>query len=134
MTLLHHAVSSLTTGPRVAEASRRSVRWLDRCIATHHASGKTQTQNLFAIVQGGLDTQLRDECLDEMIKRKDQVAGYAIGGLSGGEEKGTSVPFFSSLQRLTAALKAFSGECTGIFPGYPQSCWLTASQYQSMRC
>jgi tRNA-guanine family transglycosylase len=94
MTLLHHAVSSLTTGPRVAEASRRSVRWLDRCIVTHHASGKTQTQNLFAIAQGGLDTQLRDECLDEMIKRKDQVAGYAIGGLSGGEEKGTSVPCY----------------------------------------
>lgn len=81
-------MSSLTTGPRVAEASRRSVRWLDRCIEVHAASGRTDRQNLFAIVQGGLDPALRDECLEEMVKRKDGVAGYAIGGLSGGEEKG----------------------------------------------
>jgi tRNA-guanine family transglycosylase len=82
------AVPSLETGDRVAEASRRSVRWLDRCIATHNASGRKDRQNLFAIVQGGLDQKLRDECLEEMVKRKDEVAGYAIGGLSGGEEKG----------------------------------------------
>jgi queuine tRNA-ribosyltransferase catalytic subunit len=81
-------VSSLTVGPRVKEAMERSVRWLDRCIAQHKRSGKQATQNLFAIVQGGLDPQLRDQCLDEMIQRKDRVAGYAIGGLSGGEEKG----------------------------------------------
>ncbi len=81
-------VSSLTVGPRVGEAMERSVRWLDRCIAQHERSGKQATQNLFAIVQGGLDPQLRDKCLDEMIQRKDKVAGYAIGGLSGGEEKG----------------------------------------------
>jgi queuine tRNA-ribosyltransferase len=66
---------------------QRSVRWLDRCIKHHELSGKKDTQNLFAIVQGGLDHDLRDQCLDEMIKRKDGVAGYAIGGLSGGEEK-----------------------------------------------
>jgi queuine tRNA-ribosyltransferase len=82
-------VSSLTVGPRVGEAMRRSVRWLDRCIQFHEKSGKSDVQNLFAIVQGGLDPALRDECLDEMIKRQDKVAGYAIGGLSGGEEKGT---------------------------------------------
>ena len=64
------------------------MRWLDRCIVFHERSGKKDRHNLFAIVQGGLDHGLRDKCLDEMIKRKDQVAGYAIGGLSGGEEKG----------------------------------------------
>lgn len=66
----------------------RSIRWLDRCIEQHERAGKADTQNLFAIVQGGLDPELRDKCLDEMIKRRDRVAGYAIGGLSGGEEKG----------------------------------------------
>lgn len=66
----------------------RSVRWLDRCIEYHERSGKKDKHNLFAIVQGGLDYKLRDKCLVEMIKRKDGVAGYAIGGLSGGEEKG----------------------------------------------
>ena len=82
-------VSSLTTGPRVGEAMWRTIRWLDRCIEHHEKSGKANAQNLFAIVQGGLDEQLRDQCLEEMIERKDRVAGYAIGGLSGGEEKGT---------------------------------------------
>jgi len=66
----------------------RSVRWLDRCIEQHEKSGRKDRQNLFAIVQGGLDPTLRDQCLDAMIARKDRVAGYAIGGLSGGEEKG----------------------------------------------
>lgn len=86
-------VSSLTTGPRVGEAMERSVRWLDRCIEFHEQSGKKDVQNLFAIVQGGLDSGLRDQCLDEMIKRKDRVAGYAIGGLSGGEAKGRSMAY-----------------------------------------
>jgi len=83
-------VPSLLTGPRVEEAMERSVRWLDRCIAHHEKSGKKDTQNLFAIAQGGLDHGLRDRCLDMMIERKDSVAGYAIGGLSGGEEKGNN--------------------------------------------
>ncbi|KAL4246023.1 Queuine tRNA-ribosyltransferase-like protein [Abortiporus biennis] len=84
---LDDVVSSLTVGPRVAEAMWRTIRWLDRCIETHEKSGKHDVQNLFAIVQGGLDHELRDQCLQEMINRKDRVAGYAIGGLSGGEEK-----------------------------------------------
>ena len=55
------------------------------------------TQNLFAIVQGGLDARLRDLCVNEMINRKDRVAGYAIGGLSGGEEKGMPEMILSRL-------------------------------------
>jgi tRNA-guanine family transglycosylase len=66
----------------------RSIRWLDRCIAAHIKSGRASDQSLFAIIQGGLDHGLRDTCLNEMIKRKDSVPGYAVGGLSGGEAKG----------------------------------------------
>ncbi|GJJ06258.1 hypothetical protein Clacol_000449 [Clathrus columnatus] len=84
---LDDVVPSLTTGPRVEEAMWRSVRWLDRCIAQHKKTGQ-QHQNLFAIIQGGLNEELRRICLNEMVKRKDSVAGYAIGGLSGGEAKG----------------------------------------------
>ncbi|THH20426.1 hypothetical protein EW146_g933 [Bondarzewia mesenterica] len=76
---LDDVVSSLTMGPRVGDAMRRSVRWLDRCIEQHERAGKQDVQNLFAIVQGGLDVELRDQCLEEMIRRKDRVAGYAIG-------------------------------------------------------
>lgn len=66
----------------------RSVRWLDRCIEFHEKTGRNNTQNLFAIVQGGLDLGLRSRCLEEMVKRRNRVAGYAVGGLSGGEAKG----------------------------------------------
>ncbi|TTA69414.1 Queuine tRNA-ribosyltransferase catalytic subunit 1 [Bagarius yarrelli] len=82
MMQLDDVVSSTVTGPRVEEAMRRSVRWLDRCMA---ANKNPHRQNLFAIIQGGLNAELRRTCLDEMTKR--DVAGFAIGGLSGGEEK-----------------------------------------------
>lgn len=75
-----------TTSPdqaRIKEAMYRSVRWLDRCIAAHE---KPETQNLFCIVQGGLDLELRRECCREMVRR--DTPGIAIGGLSGGEAKG----------------------------------------------
>ncbi|KAJ7346658.1 tRNA-guanine(15) transglycosylase-like protein [Mycena albidolilacea] len=86
---------------RVEEAMERSVRWLDRCITRHNASGKQDRQNLFAIVQGGLDLELRDRCLTQMLERKDQVAGFAIGGLSGGEEKDV---FWRIISRCTEKL------------------------------
>ncbi|KAJ7770209.1 tRNA-guanine(15) transglycosylase-like protein [Mycena maculata] len=85
---LDDVVPSLTPDhARVEEAMERSVRWLDRCIAFHNNSGKQTTQNLFAIVQGGLDLELRHRCVMQMVERKNKVAGFAIGGLSGGEEK-----------------------------------------------
>ncbi|KAM0789649.1 hypothetical protein ACM66B_000451 [Microbotryomycetes sp. NB124-2] len=89
MMQLDDVVSSLTTGERMEEAMHRSVRWLDRCLAEHERSGRATKQNLFAIVQGGLDPVLRDKCLDQMLEphREQQIPGYAIGGLSGGEEK-----------------------------------------------
>lgn len=75
-------VSSTTTGPRVEEAMHRTTRWIDRCNRGH---ARPTEQNLFGIVQGGLDPALRDRCLDEMISK--DLPGYAIGGLSGGESK-----------------------------------------------
>ncbi|CAJ1075231.1 queuine tRNA-ribosyltransferase catalytic subunit 1 [Xyrichtys novacula] len=82
MMQLDDVVSSTVTGPRVEEAMHRSIRWLDRCIAANKNPDK---QNLFAIIQGGLNAELRKTCLDEMTQR--DVPGFAIGGLSGGEEK-----------------------------------------------
>ncbi|GAA5935475.1 tRNA-ribosyltransferase family protein [Sporobolomyces koalae] len=89
MMQLDDVVASLTTGERMEEAMWRSIRWLDRCIAEHEQSGRTDRQNLFAIVQGGLDHDLRDKCLRAMLEpeRESKLPGYAIGGLSGGEEK-----------------------------------------------
>lgn len=70
---------------RIKEATDRTLRWIDRCISAHR---KPESQNLFGIVQGHLDTKpggLREYSLKEMIKR--DLPGYAIGGLSGGEAK-----------------------------------------------
>ena len=74
-----------TTSPdhaRMKEAMERSVRWLDRCIAAHK---KTESQNLFCIIQGGLDLEMRRECCRLMVER--DTPGIAVGGLSGGEAK-----------------------------------------------
>lgn len=74
-----------TTSPdhaRIEEAMHRSIRWLDRCIAAH---ARPHDQNLFCIIQGGLDLELRRQCCEAMVAR--DTPGIAIGGLSGGEEK-----------------------------------------------
>ncbi|PAA72252.1 hypothetical protein BOX15_Mlig032107g1, partial [Macrostomum lignano] len=84
MMQLDDVVHSSTTGPRVKEAMERSIRWLDRCLA---ANARPTQQCLFPIVQGGLDSDLRIQSLDALASR--DVAGFAIGGLSGGEAKST---------------------------------------------
>ncbi|KAH6677917.1 queuine tRNA-ribosyltransferase [Plectosphaerella plurivora] len=75
----------VTTSPdevRMREAMERSVRWLDRCIEAH---ANPDRQNLFCIIQGGLDVEMRRECCRQMLER--DTPGIAIGGLSGGEAK-----------------------------------------------
>ena len=85
---LDDVVSSVSDDiERFKEATSRSIRWLDRCILAHK---RPQQQNLFGIIQGGLDISeggLRDLCLEAMIQR--DLPGYAIGGLAGGEDKGS---------------------------------------------
>eukprot|EP00850_Spirogloea_muscicola_P019818 SM000200S05808 [mRNA] locus=s200:31861:35051:+ [translate_table: standard] len=93
---LDDVVSSLVTGPRIEEAMWRSIRWLDRCVAAH---SRPHDQNLFGIIQGGLDPDLRAECLKEMVKR--DLPGYAIGGLAGGEDKES---FWRVVAQCTAGL------------------------------
>lgn len=114
-----------TTSPdetRMREAMYRSIRWLDRCIEEHlkpdplavtkKVGGKegdsyAMRQNLFCIIQGGLDLEMRRECCEEMVKR--DTPGIAIGGLSGGEAKEKYcqvfvVPFGRIEQRLIIGL------------------------------
>ena len=82
MMALDDVVQTTTQGPRMQEACDRTIRWIDRNIAAH---SKPQLQNLFPIVQGGLDPDLREKCLKALVER--DANGYAIGGLSGGEAK-----------------------------------------------
>lgn len=97
MMCLDDVCSSLTTDMgRVEEAMHRTIRWLDRCIKAHT---RPKEQNLFAIVQGGLDEKLRAECLEALIAR--DTPGYAIGGLAGGEDKAC---FWRVVHQCTSAL------------------------------
>jgi queuine tRNA-ribosyltransferase len=74
-----HVVALPNSREVVADAMRRSVRWAERC----RAAATRDDQAQFAIVQGGLDAELRAES-DEKLVAMDFV-GYAIGGLSVGE-------------------------------------------------
>lgn len=84
---------------RFKEACDRTLRWIDRCIAAH---SNPTTQNLFGIVQGGLDVSpggLRDISLTAMIEKN--LPGYAIGGLAGGEDKAS---FWRVVAKCTSRL------------------------------
>ena len=61
MMQLDDVVHVSTTGPRVEQAMYRSIRWLDRCLK---ANKRIDKQNIFPIIQGGLDLELRKKCID----------------------------------------------------------------------
>ncbi|MGD9981968.1 MAG: tRNA guanosine(34) transglycosylase Tgt [Hyphomonadaceae bacterium] len=64
----------------VEKAMRLSLDWAKRCKA---AFGKRQAQDLFAIVQGGVDPELRRISAEALVE--EGFDGYAIGGLAVGE-------------------------------------------------
>jgi queuine tRNA-ribosyltransferase len=68
------------TRSQVQEATDRTYRWLERCIAAHQ---RPQAQALFGIVQGGVYPELRAEAARALVKL--DLPGYAIGGVSVGE-------------------------------------------------
>jgi queuine tRNA-ribosyltransferase len=78
--VLDHVVGLPNPPEVVRDAAERSVRWALRC----QKAAKRSDQTLFAIVQGGLDESLRAWCAREL--REMDFTGYAIGGLSVGEE------------------------------------------------
>jgi queuine tRNA-ribosyltransferase len=63
----------------VIDATRRTYRWLERCIAAH----ARPDQALFGIVQGGVYIDLRQQAAQALATF--DLPGYAIGGVSVGE-------------------------------------------------
>lgn len=57
----------------------RTHRWLDRCVDTW----TNPKQALFGIIQGSTYDNLREKCVNEVVKRN--LPGIAIGGVSVGE-------------------------------------------------
>ncbi len=78
--VLDHVIGLPAPREAIRDAMERTIRWADRC----RAAGRREDQAQFAIVQGGLDADLRVECAEKLIEM--DFSGYAVGGLSVGEE------------------------------------------------
>ena len=77
--VLDHVIALPASPVAIEDAMQRSIRWAKRCL--NHATRNDQAR--FAIVQGGLDAELRRQCAVELSA--EDFDGYAIGGLSVGE-------------------------------------------------
>lgn len=77
--VLDHVVPLPCPVEQVRDANARTVRWAKRC----QQAASRDDQSLFAIVQGGLDSDLRVACCEQLVEL--DFAGYAVGGLSVGE-------------------------------------------------
>jgi queuine tRNA-ribosyltransferase len=65
----------------VRTSMERTLRWARRC----QEARAREDQALFAIVQGGMSTDLRRTCAERLMEM--DFSGYALGGLSVGEPK-----------------------------------------------
>ena len=81
---------------RIESSVRRTTIWAERCIRHHKATGGKKL--VFAIVQGGLDPEMRKKSAESLTSL--DFDGFAIGGLSIGESKEE----MNRVTRMTAAL------------------------------
>lgn len=70
----------------IENSLHRTIRWLERC----HAAKTREDQALFAIVQGGVHQELRQQSLD--LTLPFATPGFAIGGMAVGESKEEMYP------------------------------------------
>ena len=77
--VLDHVLALPLADDLIRDACERSVRWAARCKDAARRTDQAQ----FAIVQGGLNADLRVWCAQQLVRL--DFPGYAIGGLSVGE-------------------------------------------------
>jgi len=77
--VLDHVVALPNDPAVIRDAVDRTVRWASEC----REAATRQDQALFGIVQGGLDVDLRLQCVRRLVEL--DFPGYAVGGLSVGE-------------------------------------------------
>jgi queuine tRNA-ribosyltransferase len=82
---------------KLKDAVRRTTTWADRCRACERAPG----QLVFGIVQGGTDRDLRAVSAEGVTARG--FDGYAIGGLSVGEERSQMLDTVSATAAMLPA-------------------------------
>jgi len=87
-----------TSTPREMRAAvERTMRWAAECREQPRAGG----QQIFGIVQGGTNAELRAECARELVRL--DFDGYAIGGVSVGE---TEAEIFRAVEMSEPLLPA----------------------------
>lgn len=95
--VLDHVIGLPAPRDRIIDAMDRTIRWAQRAKQAHCHTEQAQ----FAIVQGGLEPDLRVRCAEALVEL--EFDGYAIGGLSVGEEP---VDMYRMLEVTTPALPA----------------------------
>jgi queuine tRNA-ribosyltransferase len=80
---LDHCPSLPASAKEIADAVGRTIDWARRCKAVH----QRRDQALFGIVQGGPHADLRAQCASELVGL--EFDGYAVGGVSVGEDRET---------------------------------------------
>ena len=84
MMVLDECPPGLSTREYIIPSIERTTRWAKRCI---EANKNKDRQGLFAIAQGGIYEDLRDQSFNELFEMDEDFAGYAIGGLAVGEPR-----------------------------------------------
>jgi queuine tRNA-ribosyltransferase len=79
---------------KVKKATERTHKWAERCLKAK----KRPDQALYAIVQGGMDAELRKESAQRLSALG--FPGYAIGGLSLGEPKALTLAMIEETVRF----------------------------------
>lgn len=89
MMVLDDLVGLPASEQRILDSIERTTKWAKASLEYHEinkAQGKAQTNNLFAIIQGGTNPRFREMSATSLVNL-GEFDGFAIGGLAVGESK-----------------------------------------------
>lgn len=100
MMVLDECTEYPATRERAQKSMEMTVRWAKRAFEHYRGprESRVETNALFPIVQGGMYTDLRIACTEELIGL--DAYGYAIGGLSVGEPRPESLAMVETVAPL----------------------------------
>jgi queuine tRNA-ribosyltransferase len=115
---LDHLIGLPAEGKAIQDATDRTHRWLDRCIAAFDELGGRSQSALFGICQGGMDPTLRQASAQKLAE--SDVGGCAIGGLSVGEPK----PVMAEMLEVVAPILPADKPRYLMGVGSPEDLWM----------
>ncbi|WP_288545555.1 tRNA guanosine(34) transglycosylase Tgt [uncultured Helicobacter sp.] len=87
MMVLDDLIALPADSNRLKQSIDTTIKWAKQSISYHNQNkqqGSSLTNNLFGIVQGGVDLTFRKQCAQSLVEL--EFDGYALGGLAVGEE------------------------------------------------